>query len=121
MSAVGYLRISCTNLIQRDTNDNTVESRVQETRPQQCPCSLFKVPSSAEDSTNSYSTCIGESAMSSFWHSMAINWSIKAARTQMEQVKLEEFNLKGMKSTEDQSTIYVLIQSFIEQLTLVVK
>ena len=44
-----------------------------------------------------------------------------AARAQMEQVKLEEFNLKGMKSSEDQSTAYVLIQSFIKQLTLVVK
>ena len=39
----------------------------------------------------------------------------------MEQVKLEEFNLKDMKSTEDQSTTYVMIQSFIKQLTLVVK
>ena len=39
----------------------------------------------------------------------------------MEQVQLEEFNLKGIKSTEDQSTTYVLIQSFIKQLTLVVK
>ena len=44
-----------------------------------------------------------------------------AARAQMEQVQLEEFNLKGMKSTEYQSTAYVLIQSFIKQLTLVVK
>ena len=44
-----------------------------------------------------------------------------AARAQIEQVKLEEFNLKGMKSTEDQSTTYVLMQSFIKQLTLVVK
>ena len=44
-----------------------------------------------------------------------------AARAQMEQVKLEEFSLKGMKSTEDRSTNYVLIQSFINQLTLVVK
>ena len=44
-----------------------------------------------------------------------------AARAQMEQVQLEEFNLKGMKSTEDQSTTYVLIQSFIKELTLVVK
>ena len=44
-----------------------------------------------------------------------------AARAQLEQVKLEEFNLKGMKSTEDQSTTYVLIQSFIKQLTLIVK
>ena len=44
-----------------------------------------------------------------------------AAKAQMEQVKLEEFNLKGMKSTEDQSTTYVLIRSFIKQLTLVVK
>ena len=43
------------------------------------------------------------------------------ARAQMEQVKLEEFNLKGMKSMEDFSTTYVLIQSFIKQLTLVVK
>ena len=39
--------------------------------------------------------------MSSFWHSMATNWSIMEARAQMEQVKLEEFNFKGMKSTED--------------------
>ena len=39
----------------------------------------------------------------------------------MEQVRLEEFNLKGMKSTKDQSTTYVPIQSFIKQLTLVVK
>ena len=39
----------------------------------------------------------------------------------MEQVQLEEFNLKGMKSREDQSTTYVLIQSFIKKLTLVVK
>ena len=44
-----------------------------------------------------------------------------AARVQMEQVKREEFNLKGMKSTEDYSTTYALIQSFIKQLTLVVK
>ena len=34
---------------------------------------------------------------------------------------LEEFNLKGMKSTEDLSTTYVLTQSFIKQLTIVVK
>ena len=39
----------------------------------------------------------------------------------MAHVQLEEFNLKGMKSEEDQSTTYVLIQSFIKQLTLVVK
>ena len=44
-----------------------------------------------------------------------------AARAQIEQVKLEEFNLKGMKSTADQSITYVLIQSFIKQLTLVLK
>ena len=44
-----------------------------------------------------------------------------AARAQMEQVKLEEFNLKDMKSTEDKSTTYVLIKSFIKQLALVVK
>ena len=46
-----------------------------------------------------------------------------AARAQMEQVQLEEFNLKGagMKSMEDQSTTYVLIQSFIKQLTLIGK
>ena len=43
------------------------------------------------------------------------------ARAQMEQFKLEEFNLNGMKSTEDWSTAYVLIQSFIKHLTLVVK
>ena len=43
------------------------------------------------------------------------------ARAQMEQVQLEEFNLKGIESTEDQSTTYVLIQSFIKQFTLVVK
>ena len=52
---------------------------------------------------------------------MATNWSIIAASAQMEQVKLEEFNLNGMKSTEDQSKTYVLIQSFIKQLTLFVK
>ena len=44
-----------------------------------------------------------------------------AAKAQMEQVKLKEFNLNGMKSTEDWSTAYVLIQSFIKQFTLVVK
>ena len=44
-----------------------------------------------------------------------------AARAQMGQIKPKEFNLKGMKSTEDYSTNYVLIQSFIKQLTLVVK
>ena len=44
-----------------------------------------------------------------------------AARAQMEQVQLEEFNLKGMKSRKDRSTTYVLIQSFRKQLTLVVK
>ena len=44
-----------------------------------------------------------------------------AARAQMQQVQLEEFNLKGMKSREDQSTTYVLMQSFIKQLTLIVK
>ena len=31
---------------------------------------------------------------------MATNWSIMAARAQMEQIKLEKFNLKGMKSME---------------------
>ena len=46
-------------------------------------------------------TFIGESTMWTFWHSMATNWSIMVARTQMEQVKREEFNLKDMKSTED--------------------
>ena len=64
---------------------------------------------------------IGELIIWNFWHSMATNWSIMAARAQMEQVQLEEFNLKGMKSMEDQSTTYELIQSFIKQLTLVVK
>ena len=44
-----------------------------------------------------------------------------AARAQMEQIQLEEFNLKGMKSTEVQSTTYVLIQSFVKQLILVVR
>ena len=32
---------------------------------------------------------------------MATNCSIMAARAQIEQVKLEEFNLKGMKSMDD--------------------
>ena len=32
---------------------------------------------------------------------MATNWSIMAATAEMEQVKLEEFNLKSIKSTED--------------------
>ena len=32
---------------------------------------------------------------------MATNWSIIAARAQMEQVNLEEFYLEDMKSTED--------------------
>ena len=32
---------------------------------------------------------------------MATNWSIMEARAQMEQVKLEEFNLKDMISKED--------------------
>ena len=31
-----------------------------------------------------------------------------AVRVQMEQVKLEGFSLKGMKSTEDQSPTYIL-------------
>ena len=44
-----------------------------------------------------------------------------AARAQMGQVQLEEFNLKGMKFTEGWSTTYVLILSFIKQLTPVVK
>ena len=44
-----------------------------------------------------------------------------AARAQMEHVKLVEFNLKGMKSTEDWSTTYVPIQSLIKHTTLVVK
>ena len=46
---------------------------------------------------------------------------MEKARAQLEQVKLEELNLKSMKSTENQSTTYVLIQSFIKQLTLFVK
>ena len=37
-------------------------------------------------------------------YSMATNWSIMAAKAQMEQVNLEEFNLKDMKSTEIWST-----------------
>ena len=41
---------------------------------------------------------MGESTM---WHSMATNWSMTPVRAQIEQVKLEELNLKGMKSTED--------------------
>ena len=53
---------------------------------------------------------IGESTMQNFWHSISTNWSIMAARTQMEQVQLEEFNFKGMKSTDDKSTTYALIQ-----------
>ena len=32
---------------------------------------------------------------------MATNWSIMAARVQIEGVNLEEFNLKSMKFTED--------------------
>ena len=32
---------------------------------------------------------------------MATNWSIMAAKAQMEQVKLEKFNLKDMKFMED--------------------
>ena len=44
---------------------------------------------------------IGESTMWSFRHCMTTNWSTMAAGAQMERVKLEEFNLKGMKSTED--------------------
>ena len=44
-----------------------------------------------------------------------------AARAQMEHVQHEELNINYMKSTEGQSTTYVLIQSFIKQLTLVVK
>ena len=44
-----------------------------------------------------------------------------AARAQMKQVKMEEFNLKRMKSTKDWSKNYVLIQSFVKQLTLLVK
>ena len=39
----------------------------------------------------------------------------------MEQVKEQEFSLKNMKSTEDWSISYVLIQLFIEQFPLVVK
>ena len=39
-----------------------------------------------------------------------------AARAQMEQVKLEDFNLKGMKSTEISPQL-----TFIKQLTLVIK
>ena len=52
---------------------------------------------------------------------MATNWTIMAAREQMEQVKLEDLNLKGIISAEDYSTTYVLIQLFIKQLTLAVK
>ena len=52
---------------------------------------------------------------------MATNLNIMVARARKEQVQLKEFNLKGIKSTEDQSITYVLIQSFIKQLTLVVK
>ena len=44
-----------------------------------------------------------------------------AAREQMERIKLEEVNLKGIKSTKDQSKTCVLIQSFIKKLTLLVK
>ena len=33
--------------------------------------------------------------------SMMTNWSIMAARAQMEQVRPQEFSLKNMKSTED--------------------
>ena len=32
---------------------------------------------------------------------MATSWSIMAAKAQMVQVKLEEFNLKGMEFIED--------------------
>ena len=48
-----------------------------------------------------YKYNIGKSTMWSFLYSMATNWSKMAARAQMEQVKLEEFNLNGMKSKED--------------------
>ena len=43
------------------------------------------------------------------------------ARAQMELVKLQEFIIKGMKCTEDWSITYVLIQSLIKQLNVVVK
>ena len=43
------------------------------------------------------------------------------ARAQMEQVKLQELSVKNMKSREDYSITSALIQSFIEQLPLVVK
>ena len=39
----------------------------------------------------------------------------------MEQAKLEEFDLKAIKSMEVESKTYVLIQSFIRQHTLVIK
>ena len=32
---------------------------------------------------------------------MVTNWSIMAAKAQMEQIKSQEFSLKNMKSTED--------------------
>ena len=47
--------------------------------------------------------------------SMVTSWSIMTARAQMEQVKLQELSLKNMSIT------YALIQSFIKQLTPVVK
>ena len=52
---------------------------------------------------------------------MVTNWSIMTARAQMEQVKLQELSLKNMKSTEDYSITYGLIQSLREQLPLAVK
>ena len=55
----------------------------------------------AETNTN---VCLHETNMlslNSFWHSMTTNWSTMPARAEMEQVKLEEFNLKGMKSMGD--------------------
>ena len=46
-----------------------------------------------------------------------------AARAQMEQVKLQEFSLRGMKSMEDLSTTYLDVptESFMEQFHVVLK
>ena len=51
---------------------------------------------------------IGESTMWNFQHSVATNWSIMAAGAQMEQVKLGEFDLKGMKLVHNLCTDTVI-------------
>ena len=63
---------------------------------------------------------IHQSAMWNIPQPVETSWRIMAVRAQMDQVKFQEFILEYLEPMTNSSTTYMLIQSAIEQLPLVV-